>query len=104
MKKPFQLTSINSLRMTVLVLSGVAFLAVGFPAIAGSLTSSRAKRDACGGNSSRHGAPNRFLTPINSPSPFSPDVAQRCARKAARGAHSPAHPSIAGTERSGTLF
>src|SRR5665647_1373192 len=32
MKKPFQLRSINSLRMTVMVLSGVAFLAVGFPA------------------------------------------------------------------------
>src|ERR1035437_6183154 len=42
MKKPFQLTSINSLRMTVLVLSGVAFLAVGFPAIAGQASTTTA--------------------------------------------------------------
>jgi hypothetical protein len=41
MKKPFQLTSINNLRMTVLVLSGVAFLAVGFPAIAGQASTTR---------------------------------------------------------------
>ena len=42
MKKPFQLTSINSLRMTVLVLSGVAFLTVGFPAIAGQASTTTA--------------------------------------------------------------
>src|SRR5664280_632733 len=42
MKKPFHLASISRLRMTASVLSGVAFLAVGFPAIAGQASTTTA--------------------------------------------------------------